>query len=123
MELPDDGAGDELYLEMIGQLSSELEKANAELERVTAKRTVDDVRAQMLEEYSNKVFYFVAAYCFSVGAMLVMAGFTEKTGFKLSDTILSIIAGSTAVSVIGLIGMVVSGLFGGAARATKVRSK
>lgn len=123
MELPGDDAADNFYLDIIGELSSELETAKAELERVTAKRTVDEVRAQMIEGYSNKVFNFVAAYCLSVGAMLLMAGFTDKTGFKLSDTILSIIAGSTAVSVIGLIGMVVSGLFGRAARAAKARPK
>jgi len=108
-------ASDDVYFHMVTSLASELDAANAELSRLKAKRTIEEVRAGMLEEYSNKVFWFVVFYCLVVGIMLVLAGWNDRTGFSLSDTILGIIAGSTAVSVIGLIGMVISGLFGGAA--------
>lgn len=112
-----DVAGEIDYVTEFARVSSELEAANAELVRIRVKKTVDDVRAQMLEGYSNRVFWFVVAYCVAVGAMLVMAGFKRHTGFELADTILGIIAGSTAVSVIGLIGMVITGLFGSSPRA------
>lgn len=111
------------YLTVIGQLASELEEREAELIRLKGKKTVDEVRAQMLERYSDKVFCFVVLYCVAVGAMLLLAGFGDSTKFRLSDTILGIIAGSTAVSVIGLIGMVVSGLFGGVRTAAVKSSK
>ncbi|MBW6522427.1 hypothetical protein KZ810_02855 [Sphingomonas sp. RHCKR47] len=103
---------DDSYLTVIGQLASELEARDAELARIAAKKTVDEVKAQMLERYSDNVFRFVVCYCIAVGCMLLLAGFHKHTDFELPDTILAIIAGSTAVSVIGLIGMVVSGLFG-----------
>lgn len=110
-------AGEIDYFAAFLHASSELDEANAELVRIRAKKTVDDVRAQMLEGYSNRVFWFVVAYCLTVGALLVMSGFKRHTGFELADTILGIIAGSTAVSVIGLIGMVITGLFGSSPRA------
>lgn len=40
-----------------------------------------------------------------------MHGFS-RVGFVISDVVLSVIAGSTAVAAIGLVGFVVSGLFG-----------
>lgn len=104
--------GDDRYLDVIGELAAELEARDAELNRLKGKKTVEEVRAQMLERYSDNVFWFVVIYCGVVGVMLLLAGFGAWTGFALSDAILGIIAGSTAVSVIGLIGMVVSGLFG-----------
>jgi hypothetical protein len=111
-------AGDEeRYFEMASTLAAELDSARAELSQLKAKKTIDDVRAGMLEGYSNKVFWFVAVYCSVVGIFLALAGWGHATDFSLSDTILSIIAGSTAVSVIGLIGMVISGLFGSSPRA------
>ena len=108
-----DGDGelvDDLY-SYVGYLTDSLAEAEAEIERLKGKASYDDVRASMLEPFANKVFGFVAIYCVSVLALLLASGFANS-GFRLSDTILAIVAGSTAVSVIGLIGMVVSGLFG-----------
>ena len=64
----------------------------------------------MLEPYVNKVFTFVAFYCGFVGLILFLTAM--KIDFSLPETILAIISGSTAVSVIGLIGLVITGLFG-----------
>jgi len=117
-----EGNAESFYLELVGSLSAELESAQAELIQFKAKKTVDDVRAGMLEGYSNRVFWFVVWYCIAVGVLLIAAGFKGKTTFELSDTILAIIAGSTAVAVIGLIGMVITGLFGGK-QSLKVKAK
>lgn len=112
-----EASGEAELLAMLVRVSTELEEANAELVRVRTKKTVDDVRAQMLEGYSNRVFWFVVIYCLAVGALLLLSGFKRFSGFELADTILGITAGSTAISVIGLIGMVITGLFGSAPRA------
>jgi hypothetical protein len=72
---------------------------------------IESVKARMLEPYVNEVFTFVAFYCGFVGIVLFRVGM--KIEFDLPETILAIIAGSTAVSVIGLIGLVITGLFGG----------
>jgi hypothetical protein len=95
----------------IGELTDALGEAEAEIERLEAKSTVDDVKAQILKPYVTNVFRFVVCYCAIVGLMLTLAGF-KTGGFVLPEAILGIIAGSTAVSVIGLIGMVITGLFG-----------
>lgn len=96
----------------IGYLSDELSQTRAELVKVTEQRTVEQVRATVIVPYTNKVFWFVVWYCIIVGLILIADG-VNGSGFDLKESTIGIIAGSTAVSVIGLIGMVISGLFGG----------
>lgn len=99
------------YLEYASQLSEENASLQAELDKIRGRKTYDDVRADLMEPYANKVFWFLVCYCLFVGGLIVMKGF-KSGGFDLSDTVTGIIAGSTAVSAIGLVGFVVSGLFG-----------
>lgn len=101
---------DDLY-NQLGELSDALAEAEAEVARLKAAQSVESVKAQLLEPYVKGVYRFVVGYCATVGGLLLLAGFSLG-GFTLPETILGIIAGSTAVSVIGLIGLVVSGLFG-----------
>lgn len=101
------------YIEIASDLGEQLAQAEAEIERLEGLQTVEQVKASLLAPYSERVFWFVVGYCAVVGEMLFLAGWKQITRFELSDTILAIIAGSTAVAVIGLIGMVISGLFGG----------
>jgi len=100
----------ELALQEIGLLTEALANAEAENERLKSSTDVEKVKARMLEPYVNKVFNFVAVYCAFVGIILFMCAM--KIEFELPETILGIISGSTAVSVIGLIGLVITGLFG-----------
>lgn len=99
------------FLEMVGQLSAQVEALEAENERLKGKKTFDDVRADMMQPYANKVFRFLVGYCVFVAAIILLDGFKVCT-FDVSDAVLGIIAGSTAVAAIGLVGFVVSGLFG-----------
>jgi hypothetical protein len=109
VQINDDLFGE--FRDMVGDLALQLDEANAEIERLRGQKTVAQVKAAMLEPYSKGVFWFVVGYCVVVAILLVLAGWGAVTGFHLSDAILGIIAGSTAVSVIGLIGMVITGLF------------
>lgn len=93
----------------IGRLSDDLARVTAE--RDSLEQSVDAVIARMLKEYVDKVFVFVAFYCGVVGVFLFLSALPGG-GFALPEAILGIIAGSTAVSVIGLIGLVITGLFG-----------
>lgn len=111
VELAGDGDALETAYETIGFLADQLAEAEAEIDRLKGLNTVEAVKARILEPYVKSVFRFVLWYCVVVGIFLVFAAF-KLWGFGLSDTILAIIAGSTAVSVIGLIGLVISGLFG-----------
>lgn len=121
--LPDPGGDAEGYLAIIADLSASLEAKSAELDQIKGKRSFEEVVADMLRPYSDAVYWFVVCYCAAVGGFLLLAGFKKITGFELSDTVLGIISGSTAVSVIGLIGMVISGLFGIKKVATKKPAK
>lgn len=114
VELGDDDASNalEAAYEEIGYLTDELAQTRAELARVEEQRTIEQVKAELIKPYANKVFWFVVAYCTTVGLFLYADGRMDN-GFDLAESTIGIIAGSTAVSVIGLIGMVISGLFGG----------
>jgi hypothetical protein len=106
-------SGDAKLLLAFNRLQIKNEELDAEVTRLKGKKTFDDVRASMAEPYANKVFGFLVGYCVFVAAVLIMDGF-PCFGFHISDVVLGIIAGSTAVAAIGLVGFVVSGLFGAA---------
>ncbi|WP_106638618.1 hypothetical protein [Allosphingosinicella vermicomposti] len=103
---------EQIYQNIIGDLALKLEELTAENDKLKGQRSVETARADLLAPFSNKVFWFVAGYCVVVALILALCGWKSHTRFELSDTILGIIAGSTAISVIGLIGAVVTGLFG-----------
>lgn len=100
----------EHYLALIGELGAENASLKAELDKLKAKRTVDETRARLMEPYANKVFWFLVWYCIAIFLVLMLDGFSLG-GFDVSEVVLGVIAGSTAVSAIGLVGFVVSGLF------------
>jgi hypothetical protein len=93
------------------ELAARLEAAESENERLKGEVSIEKVKAQMMRPYANKVFYFVVAYCIAIGSLLILVGF-HPARFSLPSTVLDIIAGSTATSVLGLIGIIVGGLFG-----------
>lgn len=109
------------YLEIVGELSAENERLRADIENLKGQQTYDDVRTRMMEPYAGKVFLFLIGYCAFVGMIILLSGF-KIGGFQISDSVLGIIAGGTAASAIGLVGFVVSGLFG-AAKATRATSR
>ena len=51
-----------------------------------------------------------------VAVFLLLSG-SETVGFHLEKEVLSLMVGSTAVTVIGLVGMVLTGIFVGARKA------
>ncbi|MDQ0396337.1 hypothetical protein [Labrys monachus] len=105
-----DPAQSGFYLRFIGELSEENASLKSELEKIKGRKTFDDVRTELLTPYANKVFWFLCVYCVAVLSLLVKSGEIDS-GFKLGDQVLSILSGSTAVSAIGLVGIVVRGLF------------
>lgn len=101
--------GEGEYLAYVSELVTRLEAAESDNERLRGKETIDSVRAAMMRPYADKVFLFVVGYCLAVLALIIAQGLGC---ISLPEMLLNIIAGSTAVSVIGLIGIVVGGLFG-----------
>jgi hypothetical protein len=97
------------------RLISELQVNNASLkaenDELRAKVDLDTEKAKLVKPYANKVFWFLAAYCLAVFGLILLHGWSYN-GFKLETTTLGIVSGSTAVSAIGLVGIIVKGLFG-----------
>lgn len=67
----------------------------------------------LMEKFADRIFYFMCAYCGFAGALLLV----NATGIftrPISDSVFHFLVGSTAVTVIGLVATVVSGIFLGA---------
>ena len=88
----------------------ELDEEVIRLRRSVATSSILD---GLIEPYAKKAFIFMCVYCGIVGSMLIAAGF-RLSGFQLDAGVLQVLAGSTAVTVIGLVGMVLTGIFVGA---------
>ncbi|ADU11994.1 hypothetical protein [Asticcacaulis excentricus] len=67
----------------------------------------------LITPYANNIFRFMCWYCIFVGAMLFLNS-CGKFDWRISDTVMSILVGSTATTVLGLVAMIVSGIFNGA---------
>ena len=61
---------------------------------------------------ANKIFAFMCWYCIFVGSLLIVNISKSLLPVKL----LTVLVGSTAVTVVGLVGTIVAGIFSGARR-------
>ncbi|XYK78760.1 MAG: hypothetical protein ROO70_13295 [Labrenzia sp.] len=89
------------------------EKARRKAETRTIVETNLDRRTnrRLRWKYARWVFCYLVSYSSIVGIFLICAGF-KIFGFTLPDTVLEFLVGSTAVSAIGLVLAVTTGLFG-----------
>lgn len=85
----------------------ELKAENAALaQRLRSKEKIHN----LMTPYANKVFWFLCAYGLACVALLLLDGF-HASGFDLPDSVMQVVVGSTAVSAIGLVGLVIKGMF------------
>lgn len=98
---------------IVGEENFELKQKVAELER---KRRTKDILDGLIEPYASKAFLFMCIYSSVVAGMLISHGatFWYFRLFSLPTSVLEFLVGSTAVTVIGLVGMVLTGVFVGA---------
>ncbi|MBX3476686.1 MAG: hypothetical protein KF910_03710 [Brevundimonas sp.] len=91
-------------------------------ENVALKQEVDELKKRvrtaeildaLIAPYAERAFAFMCAYSSAVGFILLLSG-SETTRFNLDTEVLVLLVGSTAVTVIGLVGMVLTGIFVGA---------
>lgn len=95
------------------EVSDENSDLKLENEKLRAARKTADILDGLIGPYATKTFRFMCIYCGVVGALLAFHGF-NFCDFNLSDGVLQILVGSTATTVIGLVGMVLTGIFVGA---------
>ena len=91
-------------------------------ENADLKQEIDELRKnvrtteildELMKPSATKAFNYMFAYSGVVGVILLMNGFGCFTN-KLEPEVLKFLVGSTAATVIGLVGMVLTGIFVGA---------
>ncbi len=97
-------------LHEVGLENFQLKQTVSELEQ---KLKTKDILDGLIEPYARKTFIFMCVYCGFVGLVLVLDS-TKISGFEMDPTVQAYLVGSTAVTVIGLVGMVLTGIFVGA---------
>lgn len=120
---PDDaafGVGDthvseEAYRRALARMGAEKDELQADLEETQRRVRTIEILDDLIEPMANKAFWFMCAYAFVVAVILALDGF-EEVAFDLPDSVLEFLVGSTAATVIGLVGMVLTGIFVGARR-------
>lgn len=89
---------------------SSLEDDNFRLKRALASKELLDA---LITPYAHRTFVFMCIYCGVVALLLILSGW-QSSGFHLDDGVLKVLTGSTGVTVLGLVGMVLTGIFVGA---------
>ena len=90
-----------------------IELANFEKSRNEhLKEIINDIvhYRELRKEYAGKVFVFMCVWSGLMFLILIIKGFF-KNNFDLDNTVLITLAGGTTVSVIGLVGFIIQGLF------------
>lgn len=100
------------FLRLLAIKDDEIRKLTAERDKEQGSREYDAARARLLEPYAHRIYWFLVGYCGTILGLLLLQGF-RFWNFDLPESVLLVISGSTAVSAIGLVGFVVSGLFRG----------
>lgn len=99
----------------LAQVGEERDEFAAKLARTEQRVRTIEILDSLIKPYATRTFIFMCAYCATVGVLLTLDGF-GTCGFDLPDSVLQFLVGSTATTVIGLVGMVLTGIFVGARR-------
>ncbi len=118
--LPSPAAGSspatyEALWEKFSRVSEEKVRLEARVASLESAKATHEVLDNLIIPYANKTFYFMCSYCGFVALMLTAGLF----GYSLPPSVLQVLVGTTAVTVIGLVGMVLTGIFVGARRNPK----
>lgn len=102
----------------LARLGNENAELKQQLDKAVRKQRTVDILDSLIEPMARRSFNFMCAYCGAVGTLVTLHGFKVRS-FQLPDTVLQFLVGSTAVTVIGLVGMVLTGIFIGARSSVK----
>lgn len=106
------------YRDAFVRVSGEKEALSEELEQTKKRVRTIQILDDLIEPMAKKAFWFMCMYCGAVGVLVTLHGFRTE-GFKLPESVLQFLVGSTATTVIGLVGMVLTGIFIGARKTDK----
>lgn len=88
------------------------EEAKA-LELVKHKLELEGIKQDQTQrkEYADRIFCLIKWWLVAILTILVLHGFAEKTGFKLSDKVLITLIGGTTINVLGIFAIVANYIF------------
>jgi hypothetical protein len=100
------------------EISEENAQLKSDLDKAQREGAADDILNRLIEPTSRNVFRVMCVYCAFVALIITMNSFGC---FKspIQPDVLKILVGSTAATVIGLVGMVLTGVFIGARQRRK----
>lgn len=94
------------------EVTNDKEELQDKFDQLKNRKTSNEILDELIRPYALATFIFMCAYCGFVALTIICALF----GDRLPDSVLKVLVGSTAVTVIGLVGMVLTGIFVGARR-------
>lgn len=94
------------------------DKAESEREQQRVNNETKDKKAtrSLRAEFAKKAFWYLVGYSIFTAFILILQGLhvtilAQYYSFHLDETLLKILVGSTGVSIIGLVGMILQELF------------
>jgi hypothetical protein len=96
--------------ERFTQVSEDKIQLQSEVESLRQINATNEILDKLIEPSASRTFKFMCWYCGFVALSLIEAIFWKP----LPTSVLQVLVGSTAVTVIGLVGMVLTGIFVGA---------
>lgn len=103
-----------IFADRISQKDEELLDLKRKLHHAEIENNTRSELNSLIRPMATKTFWFMAFYSLGVGCVVVADG--VGLHFSLPESVLNYLVGSTAVTVIGLVGMVVTGVFLGGKR-------
>lgn len=112
---PAEGADIAQLRDAFTRVSEEKAQLQADYDKLEKRVRTVEILDKLIEPYAFKTFWFMVGYCAFVALALCAHGW-HLGKFELPSSVLDFLVGSTAVTVIGLVGMVLTGIFVGARR-------
>jgi hypothetical protein len=99
-------------LEAFTRVTEDNARLKEDLANLRITHDTETILNKLIVPYARRAFIFMCVYCSAVFILLVVG----LVGYALPEKVLEILVGSTAAAVVGLVGMVLTGIFVGARR-------
>lgn len=99
-------------LEAFTRVTEDNVRLKEDLANLRIAHDTETILNKLIVLYARRAFIFMCVYCSAIFALLI-AGLR---GYALPEKVVEILVGSTATTVVGLVGMVLTGIFVGARR-------
>ncbi len=106
--------------ERFNQVTADKERLQTDFDDLRRNRSTIAELDKLIGPSAKKAFVYMSLYSLGTFILLLLDGSGWKD-FNLDESVLDLLVGSTAVTVLGLVGMVLTGIFVGARKAVNER--